>query len=45
VCGGFAIKNPVASKLRLRLAEVLEEAPPAAEKHGCQGDFQLINDT
>ena len=20
-------------------------APPAAEQHGCQGDFQLVNDT
>src|SRR5262245_3552931 len=42
--GGRTIKNLVNAKLRRRLAQVLEETPPAAEQYGCQGDFQLLND-
>src|SRR5579862_832085 len=45
VCGRWTIKNPVDAKPRPGLAQVLEQAPPAAEQHGCQGDFQLVNDT
>src|SRR3569832_968801 len=45
VCRSWAIKNPVNAKLRPGLAQVLEETPPAAEHHGCQGDFQLVDDT
>src|SRR5690242_20040920 len=34
-----SIDDPVDAKLRLRLTQVLEETPPAAKKHGRQGDF------
>ncbi len=45
VCGSRSIKNLINAKLRQRLAQVLEETPPAAKQHGYQGDFQFINDT
>src|SRR4051812_20965004 len=45
VCGGWTVENLVNAKLRRGLAQVLEETPPAAEQHGCQGDFQLVDDT
>src|SRR3977135_422996 len=45
VCGGWTIENLVNAKLRRGLAQVLEETPPAAEQHGGQGDFQLVNGT
>jgi hypothetical protein len=45
VCGGWTVKNPVNAKPRPRLAQVLEETPAAAEQRGCQGDFQLVDDT
>jgi hypothetical protein len=45
VCGSWIVKNLVNAKLRPGLAWVLEEPPPAAEQHGRQGDFQLVNDT
>ncbi len=44
MCGGWTIENPVNAKPRRRLAQVLEKTPPAAEQHGRQGDFQLVND-
>lgn len=44
MCGGWTIKNFVNAKLRTRLVQVLEETSPAAEQHGGQRDFQLIND-
>src|SRR5215475_11767173 len=45
VCGGWTVKNLVNAKLRPGRAQVLEETPPAAEQHGCQRDFQLVDDT
>ena len=45
VCCGGTIKNVVNAKLRPGLTQVLEESPTAAEEHGCQGNFQLINNT
>ena len=44
VCRGRTIKHPVDAKPRTGIAHVLEETPPAAEQHGCQGDFQLVDD-
>lgn len=43
--GVWTIENTVNAKLRARLAQVLEEAPPAAEQHGGQGDFHFVDDT
>src|SRR4051812_31618458 len=45
VCGSGTSKHLVDAKLRCGLAQVLEETPPAPEQHGCQGDFQLFDDT
>src|SRR5258705_5629959 len=44
VRGSRTIKNLVNAKPRPGLAQVLEETPPSAEQHGCQGDFQLVDD-
>ena len=45
VRSSWTINNPVNAKLRPGLAKVLEETPPIAEQHGCQGDFELVHDT
>jgi hypothetical protein len=45
VCGRWTIKNPVNAKLRLGIAQVLEETLPATEQHRRQGNFQLVDDT
>src|SRR5512138_2350503 len=45
MCGSWTIEDLVNSKLRHALAQVLEQASPAEEQHGCQGDFQLLDDS
>ena len=45
VRSSWTVNDFVNPKLRPRLVQVLEEAPPTAEQYWCRGNFQFVNGT